>query len=68
MFNKIEAENHKFHQHKSHISIYDVNIDRLVVSNTVYSDKNGFKYFAENKDNSKQNSALANNASKNECI
>ena len=31
----LEVEKHKFHQHKSPISIYDVNIDRIVVSKKV---------------------------------
>ena len=31
----IEVEKHKFYQHKSPISIYDVNVDGIVVSNRV---------------------------------
>ena len=34
-FGDIEVEEQKFHQHKSPISIYVVNIDRIVVSNKV---------------------------------
>ena len=34
-FGNIDVEKHKFHQHKSPISIYVVNIDRIVVSNKV---------------------------------
>ena len=32
-FGNIEIEKQKFHSHKNQISIYDVNIDRIVVSN-----------------------------------
>ena len=34
-FGNIEVEKHKFHQHQSPISVYYVNIDRIVVSNKV---------------------------------
>ena len=34
-FGDIEIEKQKFHSHKNQISIYDVNIDRIVVSNKV---------------------------------
>ena len=37
-FGKIEVEKQKFHQHKSPISIYDVNIDRIVIPNKVLFD------------------------------
>ena len=37
-FGKIEVEKQKFHQHKSPISIYDVNIDRIVIPNMVLFD------------------------------
>ena len=43
-FSNIEVEKHKFHQHKSPISIYDLNLDRIVVSNRVAFGKSGFKY------------------------
>ena len=35
----------KFHQHKNPISMNDVNIDRIVISNKVSFGKEGFKYF-----------------------
>lgn len=44
-FGDIEVKKRKFHQHKSPISIYDVNIDRVVISNKIYFGKIGFKYF-----------------------
>ena len=50
----IEVEKHNFHQHKILISIYDVNIDRIVVSNKVRFGKRGFKYFIECKDYSEK--------------
>ena len=44
-FGETEVEKYKFHQHKSPISIYDVNIDRIVVTNRVRFGKKGFNYF-----------------------
>ena len=44
-FGDIEVEKHKFHQCKIPISIYDVNIDRIVVSNKVSNGKKGFQCF-----------------------
>ena len=41
-FSNIEVEKHKFHQHKSPISIHDLNLDRIVVSNRVAFGKSGF--------------------------
>ena len=40
MLGDIKVEKHKFHQHKNSILIYDLNIDRIVVSNEVPSGKN----------------------------
>ena len=31
IFDNIEVEKHKFHEHKNPISVYDVNINRIVV-------------------------------------
>ena len=45
----IEAEKHKFHQHKTPISIYDVNVDRIVVSKKVSFAKKGFEKYEEEK-------------------
>ena len=44
-FGNIEVEKHKFHQHKRPISIYAVNVDRIVVFDKVSFGKKGFKYF-----------------------
>ena len=35
-FGNIEGGKHKFHQHKTPISIYDLNDDRIVESNKVF--------------------------------
>ena len=35
----IELEKHKFHQHKTSVSIYDVNVDRIGLSIKVPSGK-----------------------------
>ena len=35
----------KFHQHKRPVSIKNINIDKIVVSNKVSFGKKGFKYF-----------------------
>ena len=49
-FGDIEIENQKFHQNKRHISIKNININEIVVSNKASSSKNGFKYFTGYKD------------------
>ena len=43
-FGDVEVENQKLYQHKSPISIYDLNVDRIVVSSKVSFGKNGFKW------------------------
>ena len=43
-FGDIKVEKHKFHQYKSPISINDVNISKIVVSNSVPFCKKGIKY------------------------
>ena len=45
-FGNIEVEKQKCHQHENPRSIYDVNINRIIVSNKVPFGKKGFKYFA----------------------
>ena len=40
----------KFHQHKGPISIRNIDINRIVVSNKVYFGKKRFKYFIGYKD------------------
>ena len=42
-FGETEVEKHKVHQYKNPISIYGVNIDRIVVYNKVRFSKKGFK-------------------------
>ena len=49
----LKLKQHKFHQHKSPISIYNVSIERVVVSNKVLSGIKGFKYFIGYKDGKK---------------
>ena len=44
-FGDTEIEKHKFHQHKSPISINNIDINKTVVSNKVSFSKKGFKYF-----------------------
>ena len=44
-FGDIEIKKQKFHQHKRPISIKDIDINKIVVSNKVLSGKKGFKYF-----------------------
>ena len=44
-FGDIEIEKQKFHQHKTHISIKNIDINKTVVSNKVFYGKKGFKYF-----------------------
>ena len=41
----IEIQKQKFNQNKGAISIKNVDIDKIVVSNKVSFDKKGFKYF-----------------------
>ena len=41
----IEMEKQIFHQHKRPISIKDININKIVISNKVSFGKKGFKYF-----------------------
>ena len=64
MFGDIEAEKHKFHQHKSPILIGDVSINKIIVSNKVPFGKKsfiGYKFLLATK-------KLDHYASKNECI
>ena len=49
-FGDIEIEKQKFHQHKTHISIKNIDINKTVVSNKVFYGKKGFKYFISCKD------------------
>ena len=49
-FGDIEIEKQKFHQHKRPISIKNIDINKIVVSNKVSFGKKGFKYFIGYKD------------------
>ena len=49
-FGDIEIEKQKFHQHKIPISIKNIDINEIVVSNKVSFGKKGFKYFIGNKE------------------
>ena len=44
-FDDSEIEEYKFHQYKSPISIDDIDINEIVVSNKFAFGKQGFKYF-----------------------
>ena len=44
-FGETEIEKYKFHQHKYLIVIYDVDINKILVSSKVFFSKKGFKYF-----------------------
>ena len=52
-FDDIEIEEYEFHQHKSPISINDIDVNEIVVSNKFLSSKQDFKYFLGYKDNKK---------------
>ena len=49
-FGDIEIEKQKFHQHKRSISIKNIDINKIVVSNKVYFGEKGFKYFIGYRD------------------
>ena len=44
-FNDTEIEKYKFHQHKIPLSINNININKIVVSNKLPFGKQNFKYF-----------------------
>ena len=52
-FGDIEIQKQKFHQHKGPISIKNIDINKIVVSNKVSFGKKGFKYFIGYKDATK---------------
>ena len=49
-FGDIKIEKLKFHQHKRPISIKNIYINKIAVSNKVSFGKRGFKYFIGYKD------------------
>ena len=53
-FGDIEIQKQKFHQHKAPISIKNIYINKIVVSNKVSFGKNVFKYFFGYKDGKKK--------------
>ena len=52
-YDDTEIEEYKFHQHKSPISINDIDINEIVVSSKLPLGKQDFKYFIGYKDNKK---------------
>ena len=50
-FDDIEIQEYKFHQYKSLISINNIDINKILISNKFPSDKKDFKYFSGYKDN-----------------
>ena len=45
MFGNIEVEKHKFHQYKNPISISDVDMSKIVMSNRLPFGKKDFKFY-----------------------
>ena len=45
----LKSTKQKFHQHKRLISIKNIDINKIVVSNKVFFGKKGFKYFIDYK-------------------
>ena len=45
-----EIENHKFHQYKSPISIRNIDINKVIVSNTVFFSKIDFECYIGSKE------------------
>ena len=54
-FGGIEIQRQKFKQHKKFISIKNIDINKIVVSNKISFGKNVFKYFIGYKDRKKLN-------------
>ena len=50
-FSDTKIEKHNFHYQKNSILIDDVDIDKILISNKMFFDKMGFKYFVGYKDN-----------------
>ena len=49
-FDDTEIGKRKFHQHKSHISIDNTDVNKIVISNKVSFGKKDFKYFIGYRD------------------
>ena len=43
-FGDVEIKKQKFHQHKRHISIKNIDVNKIVVSSKASFGENGFKY------------------------
>ena len=52
-FGDFEIQKQKFHEHKGPISIKNIDITTILVSDTVSFGKKGFKYFIGYKDTKK---------------
>ena len=52
-FDDTEIEEYKYHQNKSPISINNIDINKIVVSNKLRFGKQDFKYFIGYKDSEK---------------
>ena len=50
-FDDTEIQEYEFHQYKSPISINNIDINKIVVSNKFPFDEKDFKYFIGYKDN-----------------
>ena len=48
-----DTAKHKFHQHKSPVSIENIDVNKIIVSNKVYFGKKDLKYFIGYKDATK---------------
>ena len=66
-FGDTEIKKHKFHKYKRPISIKNIDINKIIVSNKVSFGKKGFKYFIGYKD-AKKIKFFLRISSKNECI
>ena len=49
-FGETEIEKHKFYQHKHSVSIYDIDINKILVPNKAFWVRKGFKHFIGYKD------------------
>ena len=52
-FDDTEIEEYELYQYKSSISINDIDINKIVVSNKFFLGKKDFRYFSGYKDNKK---------------
>ena len=66
-FGDIEIQKQKFHQHKQPISIENIDINKIVLSNRVSSGEKGLKYSIGYKD-AKKIIPFMYISTKNECV